>query len=288
MKSPARVIALSIVSVLALAGCLKVDMNVTLNEDDTASGEYVMAVSKDLAELMGDEDLSTALGSDPIEGATTEPYEDDEFVGTTTTFEEVPLEDLSDGTMSVTREDDEFVVAGSPGELGGEMATEEIPAGATATLSVTFPGAVSDHNGVLDGNTVTWDLLDAPAELEARGSATSDGAGIPLWILIVVFAVMGIGIGVAVVLITATKRKGPANEESALAEAEAGILTHDTFTPEDTADAPLASEETAPQDGAASSEDIAPTEDLPTNDDSAVTDHEVEPTGGDEEAPRQP
>lgn len=234
MRTAPRVIALALVSVLALAGCIRVDMNLTLHEDDTASGEFIMAVSKELAELIGDEDLGEALGTEDIEGAISEPWEDEEYVGTRTTFENVALTEVSDSTMMIVHEGDEFVVTGTPDDLQAQAGGEEIPSNAEATLSITFPGEVSEHNGTLEGTTVTWDLLDPPATIEARGSASADGGGIPLWIIIVVFAVMGIGIGVAVVLITSTRRKGPESEASAAAEADAARLVHGD------ADAPVA------------------------------------------------
>ncbi|WP_144276270.1 hypothetical protein [Demequina sp. NBRC 110053] len=239
MKNAMRVAALSVVSAAVLAGCLKVDMSVTLHEDDTASGEFVMAVSKGLADVMGEEELAGALESETIEGATQEPYEDEDFVGTRTTFEDLAIAELADETLTVTREGDEFVVSGTPTDLGAELGEVDIPADATATLAVTFPGEVTEHNGTLDGTTVTWDLITAPDELQARGAAV-EGGGIPVWIIVLVLAVMGIGIGIAVVLVTSTRRKAPENEASLTAEREAGFLTHPT--PDEGAGAPVAGE----------------------------------------------
>ena len=59
-------------------------------------------------------------------------------------------------------------------------------------MSVTFPGEVSDHNGTLEGTTVTWDLMDAPDELYARGAA-SEGLDLPIFLII--------GVLVAVIVI---------------------------------------------------------------------------------------
>ena len=70
---------------LLLAGCLKLDMAITISPDDTVDGELVFAVNKELLELSGQtvDDLlgQTDVPSD-VEGATQEPYEDDRFVGT--------------------------------------------------------------------------------------------------------------------------------------------------------------------------------------------------------------
>ncbi|WP_144019005.1 hypothetical protein [Demequina sp. NBRC 110056] len=226
MRTAPRLAALTLVCAAVLTGCLKVEMSVTLNEDDTASGEYVMAVSREVADLMGEDELESAFETDDIEGATSEPYEDEEFVGTRTTFDSVDIAEFGDETMSITRDGDDYVVTGTPASLDDQLGGTEIPDGATATLAVSFPGEVSEHNGTLDGTTVTWDLLDPPAEISARGAASEGGGGIPLVIILIVLGVMGIGIGIAIVLITSTKRKDPPSETSLEAEREAGILTH--------------------------------------------------------------
>ena len=48
-RSLATVAALS----MALAGCLKLDMALTVSPDDTVDGQLVFAVNKDLLELTG-------------------------------------------------------------------------------------------------------------------------------------------------------------------------------------------------------------------------------------------
>ena len=298
MKSAARIAAMSVLSVLVLAGCLRVEMSITLNEDDTATGEFVMAVSSEVAALMGEEEFANAFSADEIEGSTTEPYESEDengdgepdFVGSVTTFDSIALDEISDSTMAFTREGDDYVVSGTPADPSEDLGGEEL-AGAEATLSVTFPGEVSEHNGTLEGTTVTWNLLDAPDQLEARGSATAGGGGIPLWIILVVLGVMGIGIGIAIVLVTSTRKKGDDAESAREAEAQAGMLASGSMVmpvadvepaAEEPPVAPTAelgdgtAEEDAPVDDAAAAEadeapvaeaDAAPAEDDGSGDD---------------------
>lgn len=87
--------------------------------------------------------------------------------------------------------------------------------------------------------TTTASLLAHSLTPVLTATEQSGDSGMPLWIVLVVFAVLGIGVGVAVVLATSTKRKGPASEESATAEAEAAMLARDTTPSQDIpADAP--------------------------------------------------
>ncbi|MFN3866062.1 MAG: LppM family (lipo)protein [Demequina sp.] len=217
MRTLSRTVALAAVTVLALTGCVRVEMNVTLAEDDTASGDFIFAVSQELLAIAGEEGLEDLLGADEtIPGGTTERYEsaDDngdgspDFVGSRTTFSGLPLEDFDAAGegLRLSRDGDDYVVSGAADDLSGQTGGEELPADASATLSVTFPGKVSHHNGVLDGTTVTWNLLEQPGELEARGSATAGGE-FPLWMVLVIAAIIGIGAGIAGVLIMSGRRK---------------------------------------------------------------------------------
>ncbi|WP_152650192.1 LppM family (lipo)protein [Demequina aestuarii] len=231
MRTLTRGLALAVVSTLALTGCVRVEMNVTLDEDDTASGDFIFAMSQELLEIAGEESLDDLLGGEEtIPGGTTERYESEDengdgspdFVGTQTTFSGLPLEefDAAGDGLRIFRDGDDYVVSGTADDLTDQTGGEELPETASATMSVTFPGTVSDHNGELDGTTVTWDLLEQSGELQARGSASADG-GFPLWLILVIAALVGIGAGVASVLIVSSRRKSV--DESQVSSPEASF-----------------------------------------------------------------
>ena len=76
---PARAWIRSLVSLtgltLLLAGCLKLDMDITLSPDDTVDGEVVFAVNKEMLELTGqniDDMLGDTAVPDDVEGATSD------------------------------------------------------------------------------------------------------------------------------------------------------------------------------------------------------------------------
>jgi hypothetical protein len=216
--------ALAVVGVLTLSGCFKLDMELELASDDTVDGSIIIAVDRDQAELFGGEDAlreaiqgqEGALLEDQPETGTVETrdYEDDDWIGTETVFTDVALDEFSGaetGELSITREGDEFVVAGTldlSGEVGTDPTNGAALEGAEAEISVTFPGEVISSNGEEDGNTVTWEpVLGESLELQARGSAE---AGLP-WTLIaaVVALVALVGIGI-VLLIVVRGRQQPA------------------------------------------------------------------------------
>lgn len=192
MKTALKVSALSLLVIATLAGCFKVNLDVKLSEDNTASGTMVVAIQAGVGESVGQsdesllEELSGQLG-EGLDGATIEDYNEDGYIGKVYAFKNLPLDTFGDEDLSITREGNTFIVDGSfnSEELGGAEGLDPTSLGAEFNLSVTFPGEVTDHNGTLseDGHTVTWNLLAAPDTLHAEGKAVAS-SDIWIWVII--------------------------------------------------------------------------------------------------------
>lgn len=178
---------------LALAGCMKMDIDVALQPDDTVDGSVTVAIAKALAE-MGEEDAETMaeemrddiMDSDAeFDEVNVEPYATDDFVGSTMHFEGGPLDLFADGEgdegLKIERDGDHFVVTGAM-DLTGEEG-EQIEALGSAfdiRIAVTFPGPVAEHDGELDGTTVVWTpQVGERVEMNARGAAVGGGETAP-------------------------------------------------------------------------------------------------------------
>lgn len=228
MKMIPRTIALSVLAVVALSGCMRFEMNVDLHSDDTATTEVIAALTQEAADLVGNDVFADVLEPQGTDDVVTQTYESPEvdadgdplFTGVRGVRENEPLDALNliVGDLSVVRDGDEFVVSGGGIDLAAETGAE-MPDDADASISFTFPGAVTSHNGQLDGTTVTWDLTTHTDRLEARGGATA--GGFPTWLIFVVIALVGIGIGMTVVLVRSGKRRpatGSPQDDSSLGE----------------------------------------------------------------------
>ena len=151
--------------VFALAGCMKVDAQVAINDNDTVSGSVVMALDKRLAALTGktQEQLIDSITLEPApEGTVAQPYEDGDYVGRRFVFTDVPLKDFH-GTdqVSVTlaHDDDSYLLNGVADLRTvnlGDPAVQRFAGLFSFSISVTFPGKVVESNGTLNGRTVTW------------------------------------------------------------------------------------------------------------------------------------
>ncbi len=171
---------------------MKLDMDIRLSEDDTASGTMILAFSNEIAEEMGMDpealwDEGRGQFGDAVpEGATDEPYSDGEYTGGQYTFEAQPIEEFSTAgseELSITREGDEYVVSGAMDmtDEAGELADAppELLETFDFRIAVTFPGEVGETNGEIVGtNTVEWrPRLGEVNEMQARGSAVANDEG---------------------------------------------------------------------------------------------------------------
>lgn len=203
VRKAARVGAFAALA-LVLTGCIKLNMDLVINSDDTVSGVVQFGVQKELLELTGQsaEDL---LGDAPLPsdapGVTTEPFEDEEFSGQQFNFESVPIAQFNQSqvtgatgltgvpatdTLTITHEGDTFVVAGVLDLSGGDITGATNPFGGTGAellesaeirVSITFPGDVIEATGgQIEGNTVTYrPQFGDRLEIDATGSAIDDG-----------------------------------------------------------------------------------------------------------------
>jgi hypothetical protein len=217
--------------IMLMTGCIKLNMDLQLQSDDTVNGSVIFALNKQLLELTGKsfDDLTggqaVVPSGVPVQAS---DYEDDQYSGKRYTFEDVPISqfsgDASDGSLSIVHQGDTFVVSGALDLSSAD--TSEIPnadqllSSADISLAITFPGAVRSANagGTISGNTVTWKpTFGQKNDIQAVGSAIATGGGSTLlWILIAAGAV--IVIAVVALLLLARRR----TNEPVAAEGEAG------------------------------------------------------------------
>jgi hypothetical protein len=183
----ARVVA-GATAVLALSGCIKLDMDMKVKSNDKIDGTMIVGFSTQLIEMIGQkkEDFLKEMktsSADLPKGAKASVYDKKGFVGTQITFKDLPVSDFTkatgaaagaaattsggassddfklvkkagkwnfSGTMDLKGGDSE---SGSPdlSALGKTMKSE-------VRIKMTFPGKITKHDkaGKVSGNSITW------------------------------------------------------------------------------------------------------------------------------------
>ena len=218
-------IAIVAAAALSLTGCFKEIANYTLHQDNTVSGSVIVAIDKDYANGMTGNDAITQLGADNpvanVAGVTQANYDDGKYVGVKYTFTNVPLDTMaSDMDGTVTRVGDTFVFEGTAIDQSQFQGMEQYMSSAVATLSMTFPGEVTDTNGTVKGTTVTWDMLKMTEAPKATGSAIGNGSaggGVPAWLGLLLGG-LALLVVAGVVVLLVTRNKGKEKAEASAAE----------------------------------------------------------------------
>ncbi|MDN4483339.1 LppM family (lipo)protein [Demequina lignilytica] len=185
MTAVLRIGALTLLA-LTLSACMRFSADLWISEDGTVDGEYVVALQEGAGAALGGSDREASLQIleesgllDPLTDIREHGFAADGMAGTEVTFRNQPVEALAPTAdrFGVTREGDEYVVSGRASAISEEDA--DSLEGASLSVSITFPGPVSESNGTVDGTTVTWDLVGGPEELTARASALRTTSPVP-------------------------------------------------------------------------------------------------------------
>lgn len=174
VRKAAATAVLALLALATLTGCIKLDMDVTVNRDDTVSGTLVIAFDKAVRERLGGS--SDPLGGAPVKGVTSQkPYDDGTYEGVEYTFDRTPLADFNDADtesgdyLRIRHDGNEYVLDGVADESydvptagGGPLdpAIVEALSKSDMRIKVTFPGTVLTTNGTVgdNGKSVTWQL----------------------------------------------------------------------------------------------------------------------------------
>lgn len=229
-KRALGVVGVLIALMLALTGCVKLNMSVKVNNEKSVDYEVVYAIQKSvLGEKSFDEFMeSNGSGSQQMDipdGATVVDYEDEKYKGkriTAVNLDPAKLADSSssDNPFELKKEGDFYVISmgGVTGAGSGDASSSAMAKSMfdEASVTFTFPGKVVEATGAtVDGNTATFDMLSInESVVQAKAEAN---AGIPMWIIWVLVAVLVIA--AALILLFVLLRKRSARQAPALAGA---------------------------------------------------------------------
>lgn len=189
---------------LAATGCLRLDLELTVRSDDTVGGTFTAAWSEEfLAEVeAGGNALSRSELDDFLEalmegapGRDRSDYREDGYVGRTARFTDRPLSEYADfggddwGYLRIEHRDRSYVLNGTWDlRTTGFLQVEDLT-DAEIIVSVNFPADVTDHNGELEGRTVTW-RMSPGEEYRLHAEAEQHNAAAWVGVTFIAFAVV--------------------------------------------------------------------------------------------------
>lgn len=210
---------LALLPLLLVSGCVRLTMGVTIvSDDDVAVSMHVAIEKASIENLTGQPAGAQAVCqqmTDLPPGVRTEGYDRDGFIGCRIEGRG-PIAQMNGPGLTVRREGGEYIFVLQTTDRFGDPEAGQAPTAAFDQMSVsaTFPGPVTEHNGTstVNGNTVTWtdpeDLFAADG-LQARGRA---GSGVRRWLPWLIAAVIALALIATglVLLLRGRRERAPA------------------------------------------------------------------------------
>ncbi len=210
-----------VLAAFALTGCMKLEMDIAISEDDTVTGSLIYAVETELLKKIPGKtpaqaikDVLAQLGSMPP-GTRSEPYQDDKYFGHKVIFDKMPLAEFnrkdgtgpkivhSGGLYTFTLNGDTATM-----DLGPDLGYYDILNNTEVRISVAFPGRVieRDNLATLDGQTVSWRVkMGSKHQFKA---VSEEPASFP-WLLVAgVSTIFGVLVVIGIVALALRGRRG--------------------------------------------------------------------------------
>jgi hypothetical protein len=210
MKRGIFATSIAIILIFITSGCMKLNMNLVVNEDDTVSGDMIIAYSNQALALAESYGSSNALDVNNLitkqDGMTVTPYKDDSYTGSKVTFAKKPFSAFSTGTsadsLTFTKTGNIVKVSGvldmsgnSSSSVSDAMSnplTASLFSTSDIAVTITMPGKVTSSTGTVNGQTVTFKgKLGDKLVISAEADETKDNTLLFVGIGAAVLAALG-------------------------------------------------------------------------------------------------
>src|SRR5438445_2197796 len=190
MMNRVRAALVVVACLVGLTGCVKIDGDVKVGSNETVSGSMKVGVDKQLLQSSGQsldkirQEIESSIKSSATQGVTCKSYEDDKYVGSNCTFDNVPFDKMggaSEDGVGFRKDGDKVKVSVNAGSVGSNL-----PSGGSqpdVNLKITMPGKILEHDdgANVSGRTATYDSPDKLGKISLTSEA---GGGFPAWALI--------------------------------------------------------------------------------------------------------
>ncbi|MGW6198983.1 LppM family (lipo)protein [Kribbella sp. NPDC055110] len=216
MMNRVRAALVIVACLVGLTGCVKLDADLKVGSNETVSGNMKIGVDKQLLQSSGQsldkirQQIESSIKSTATQGVECKSYEDDKYVGSNCTFQNVPFDKMGSSSgegVGFTKDGDKVKVSVEAGNLGSNL-----PSGGSqpeVNFKITMPGKILEHDSGanVSGRTATYDSLDKLGKISLTSEA---GGGFPTWALILIIVLVLLAIAAAVFFILRSRKaQGP-------------------------------------------------------------------------------
>lgn len=199
-----------LISLFLLAGCVKANIGVKVNENGSVDASVLMGIDKGvygMIEGTSDDPIAEMKTDLEDEGFKIEDYESDKYIGIKAKKTFKNIDDFSLDSAAATDSpfdlkidkglfSTKYTVNGSFENENGEVSAEEqaMYNQFDLTFTLELPGKIGEHNAKkVEGNKLTWDLsMNNTTEIKAESTKTNMVTAV-IGVVLLIIIVIGIG-----------------------------------------------------------------------------------------------
>ena len=220
-----RIGALVIIPMIMLLGACGMKTDLTIHDDTVDQTVLIWDSSDQMSEADCSKDSMSDAGVSQAKDAQYTFTKHDGHPACEIKATNIPLsqfdgkggqsgQDAAEGAIKITHENGQYDFTMPLGEMDDSQQQQMKQSGVEVSVSVTFPGKVTEASGNAEkkGNTVTWaNVLDEKGSLHAVGKDSAGLFGVPwLWIIVGAAVVLVVIIVVVIIVAKSGKKKSAA------------------------------------------------------------------------------
>lgn len=220
-----RISALMVIPVIMLLGACGMKTDLTIHGDTVDQTVLIWDSSDQMSEADCSKDSMSDAGVSQAKDAQYTFTKHDGHPACEIKATNIPLsqfdgkggqsgQDAAEGAIKITHENGQYDFTMPLGEMDDSQQQQMKQSGVEVSVSVTFPGKVTEASGNAEkkGSTVTWaNVLDEKGSLHAVGKDSAGLFGVPwLWIIVGAAVVLVVIIVVVIIVAKSGKKKSAA------------------------------------------------------------------------------
>ncbi len=197
LARPAALVLLTLLTLVTVSGCVRVQVGLAVSEDDLVSGDVIIAA---LSTKQGDPGPALNIVPELASKVRLEKYAQDNYVGQKMTLSDMRFSDVTVLVESITEGKQyrlSFRRSGDLVSMAGSIDLTQLPKEkAEVQIKIAFPGQINRTNGLNEDGTISWKPKPAAVTEFGVTAQYTDNSGISWtkWVAIVGGAAVGVAL----------------------------------------------------------------------------------------------
>jgi hypothetical protein len=225
LARPAALVLLTLLTLVTVSGCVRVQVGLAVSEDDLVSGEVIIAA---LPTKQGDPGPVLNIVPELASKVRLEKYAQDNYVGQKMILSDMRFSDVTVLVESITEGKQyrlSFRRSGDLVSMAGSIDLTQLPKEkADVQIKIAFPGQVNRTNGLNEDGTINWKPKPGAVTEFGVTAQYTDNSGVSWTKWVAIVGGSAVGVALIVLALALFGRRHTLRQLAAEQEQQAGGL----------------------------------------------------------------